>query len=311
MGRHLAQAAVDRGHYVRGLELSSAAAAKLTSSGYEILEGSITEPATAANFCEDLDAVVHLAAMMREDGEWEVFREINVDGTTVMAEAAKNAGVSGFIHVSSVMVYGYDFPPSVDEQGPLCGENNPYCQTKIESEEAIRPFHDEDGLRVTVVRPGDVYGPGSLPWVIRPLDLMKKRLFILPDGGRGIMNPIHVSDLVTAYLDILEQEAYGETYNLTDGCPLSFIEYFSRLAALAGRRPPMCLPKSLLQLLFLVIPKSLATRSAIDIVSRNNGYSIEKARKDFGFEPKVSLEQGLKDLKVWLETVDISALAKG
>src|SRR5206468_3894419 len=100
-----------------------------------------------------------------------------------------------FVHLSSVMVYGFSYLPDVDESGPMRGEGNPYCETKIESERAVLSLDSRD-FGVAVIRPGDVYGPGSVPWIARPLAMMQKGRFFLPDGGRGVINPVYVDNLV-------------------------------------------------------------------------------------------------------------------
>lgn len=297
MGRHLAQACRARNYEVRGLDLSGEAVKTLQESGYEVIQGSVTDVEVVRRFCTDLDVIVHTAAMMKEDGDWSQFRAVNVEGTECVAQEARKQDIEAFIHISSIIIYGYDFPKNVSEDNPLKGKNNPYYQTKIESEIAARKFHDQNGMGMTVVRPGDVYGPGSLPWVIRPLDMIKKRMLILPGRGQGMMNPIHIDDLVEAYLQIIENKIYGETFNLTDGVPVSFLEYFSRLARMIGRGAPPCLPLPLLRAAFLFIPKSVATRAAIDFVTRKHGYSIENAKTKFDFAPKIKLEQGLEGVE--------------
>ena len=76
--------------------------------------------------------LLFLQSTQNEDGAWSDFRAINVQGTETVARLASENGVRGFIHVSSVMVYGYNYPQQVDEDGPLNGENNPYVQAFME-----------------------------------------------------------------------------------------------------------------------------------------------------------------------------------
>ncbi|MEE2902375.1 MAG: NAD-dependent epimerase/dehydratase family protein [Myxococcota bacterium] len=300
MGRHLAEACLKQGYKVSGLDINGAGLAKLSELGAHVIEGSVLDESAIGRFCQGVDVVVHTAAVMKEDGAWSDFRAINVQGTETVARLASQNGVRGFIHVSSVMVYGYNYPQHVDEDGPLNGENNPYCQTKIESEVAALKFHSENQMSVTVVRPGDVYGRGSVPWVLRPLEMLEKRMLTLPGRGEGLMNPIHIDDLVRVYMDIIEQENYGDIFNVTDGQPVSFYEYFSRLAKIGGKKAPRRLPYPLLLVAFLFIPKTIATRSAIDFVRRPYAYSNERVRNRLGFKPRVSLEDGLADIERWL-----------
>ena len=95
------------------------------------------------------------------------------------------------------MVYGFNFPDQVVETQPLWPNGNPYCDSKIASEAILKPLADES-FRIIIVQAWRCIGVGSIPWVTRPLDLMRRRLFALPNGGRGRFNPIHVRDIARA-----------------------------------------------------------------------------------------------------------------
>jgi len=155
VGSHVAEAALSRGFFVRGLDVIDRAPA-----GVERVVGDVGDAAAAARLCSGADFVVHAAAIVGEGGRKELFWRINVEGTRVVARAAREAGVRRFVHISSVMVYGFRYPPGVTEDGPLAGEGNPYCETKIESERVARAFREPGNLDVVALRLGDVYGPG-------------------------------------------------------------------------------------------------------------------------------------------------------
>lgn len=308
IGKRLAERALERGLRVRGLDLEPAAAARAEALGVETIVGDINDPGAAARVCEGADAVVHTAAIVREDGDWELFRRVNVGGAENMARAARDAGARRFVHLSSVMVYGFHYPPNVAEEGPLAGDGNPYCTTKIESEQALAALHARGDLEVVFVRPGDVYGPGSQPWIVRPLELMKKHLFALPNGGRGCINPVYVDDLCDGIFLALETDRTGEAFNLTDGRAVTFADFFGRLAAMAGLRPPPTLPEPLLRAAFRVIERGFglvgkappANAQALNYLIRPGAYSIDKARRILGYEPKVDLDEGMRRTEAWL-----------
>lgn len=310
IGLRMAERARERGMRVRGLELGAEAARRAEALGFETIVGDVNDTDAVRRLCAGANVVFHTAAIVDEGGEWAKFRKVNVEGTRHVASVARDAGVSRFVHLSSVMVYGFDFPRFVSEEGPLRGEGNPYCQTKIESEEALRSVHQRGGFEVIVIRPGDVYGPGSVPWVVRPAELMKRGLFMLIDGGRGIMNHVHVDNLIDGIFAALDRDVTGEAFNLTDGAETSFREYFTRLGALVGRKRFLSLPKPVAMAAFAVMArgaralgkKPLAEPSAVPFVTRPNPYSIEKARSWLGYQPKVTLDDGMRELAAWLGT---------
>lgn len=310
IGLRMAERARERGMRVRGLELGAEAARRAEAQGFETVVGDVNDADAVRRLTAGASVVFHTAAIVDEGGDWAKFRKVNVEGTRHVASVARDAGVSRFVHLSSVMVYGFDYPRFVSETGPFRGEGNPYCQTKIESEDALRPLHERGGFEVIVIRPGDVYGPGSVPWVIRPVELMKKGLFMLIDGGRGIMNHVHVDNLIDGIVAALDRDATGEAFNLTDGAETTFRDYFTRLGALVGRKHFLSLPKPVAMAAFAAMArgaralgrKPLAEPSAVPFVTRPHAYSIEKARSWLGYQPKVSLDDGMRELAAWLGT---------
>jgi nucleoside-diphosphate-sugar epimerase len=316
IGLRAAQIALARGMKVRGLQHSQFKAEKAQKLGAEVIVGSITEPATALQACLGVDIVLHTAALARENGSLAHFHEINVGGTINMAQAAKNAGVKTFIHISSCMVYGFNYPNLVTESGPLRGENNPYCQTKIEAEEALIKLNTPPDFGIVIIRPGDVYGPGSIFWIVRPLLLMRQKFFALVNNGQGVMNHVYIDNLIDAIFLAIEKEPYGEAFNITDGQITSWKEYFTRLAEIAGLPKPFSLSKEKVRFLLqlrhqgkkLFGKKVDILPETVDFITRPHAYSIAKAQKLLGYEPKIDLSEGMRQTQEWLHKTDIQKL---
>ncbi|HEY9708740.1 MAG TPA: NAD-dependent epimerase/dehydratase family protein [Oculatellaceae cyanobacterium] len=315
IGLRAAELAIAQGMNVRGLQHSEAKAKKAQKLGAEVTIGSITDPIAAKKACQGVDIVLHTASIVKESGSLDDFRVVNVGGTVNMARTAKNAGVKTFVHLSSVMVYGFNYPDGVTEDGPLRGENNAYCQTKIEGEKELLKLNSSE-FSIIIIRPGDVYGPGSIPWIVRPLLLMRKRLFMLANDGRGVMNHVYIDNLIDAIFLAVEKEVYGEVINITDGQETSWKEYFMYLAALEGVPAPFSLPADLLKLLIrlrclgqTVLGEEVDTRpDSVNFVLRPHAYSIAKAQRLLGYEPKINLKEGMRLTQEWLQTTDIKKL---
>lgn len=312
IGLRAAEMALARGMQVRGLDLSPTAAAAAQRLGSDVIVGDTADPDAAARACAGVDVVLHTAAIVGEDGDWPRYRRVNVDGTATMAQAALAAGVQAFVHLSSVMVYGFHYPDQIAETGPRRGENNPYCQTKIEGEDALRRLHQEHGLPLILIRPGDVYGPRSLPWVVRPLQLMRRGLFMLPDGGRGVINHLFVDTLIEGVLRAVEREAIGRVYNLSDGVATTWRAYFDHLAQIGGQRRPPALPAGLLKRVVAGLaagervlgrPPS-ALPAGVDFINRPHAVSMAAARADLQFAPAIDLAEGMRRVQAWLHTAE-------
>jgi 2-alkyl-3-oxoalkanoate reductase len=161
---------------------------------------------------------------------------------------------------------------------------------------------------VTIVRPGDCYGPHSSQWTIRPVELLRRNLFILIDGGRGILSPVYVDDLVEGALSAAESDrTLGEVMHVTGGEGVEAREFFGHYARMLDR-PMRSLPA----------PATFALTAPVDALSRTLGvappfsprtieyvthpgtYSIEKIARLTGWRPKVSLEEGMLRTRLWL-----------
>src|SRR5512140_2513984 len=118
IGRAIAARARRAGHHVTGLDRAGGGAADHV--------GDVTDLDLLHRFCRGLDRVYHTAAIVQETGAWRDFFRVNVLGADSVALVAKEQGVRELVHISSVMVHGFDFPDGVAEDGPLEPADNPY-----------------------------------------------------------------------------------------------------------------------------------------------------------------------------------------
>lgn len=303
IGLRLCQRAQALGWTVCGLDVSPAAVERARQAGAEVALADINDQPALQTLFAGADYVFHTAAIVAEDGRRADYERVNVQGTDSVCRAAAAAGVSRLVHLSSVMVYGFDFPPEVDENGPVDGQGNVYNDTKLASERVALGHHQADGLQVVVIRPGDVYGPGSQPWVERPLALLRARQFALPDGGRGVINHVHVDNLIDAVLLGFERPVGGEVFNITDGVATPCRDFFAWHAHAAGRRL-LTAPAPVLKTLVgtaaatarLLGKPAPASPAGIRFLQRRHRYSISKAESRLGYRPRITLAEGMAQL---------------
>jgi nucleoside-diphosphate-sugar epimerase len=247
---------------------------------------------------------VHTAAYVRDWGTMEEFVRVNVGGTANVLDAADRAGTDRVLHISSVVVYGYHHPREQHEGAFRRAYGIPYIDTKSAS--------DALALRrgAVVIRPGDVYGPGSVPWTLRPLELARSGRLAVPGKGDGVMLPVYIDDLVEAVLLGLLAGEPGRAYTVWSGEPLTFGDYFDRIAAIAGARPARRVPRPLLVGLAKAEEAVAALRgeppafsaSAATFVDRRGTASARRIREELGWEPKVTLDEGLRRTEKWLRS---------
>ncbi|MBK1986813.1 NAD-dependent epimerase/dehydratase family protein [Sphaerospermopsis aphanizomenoides BCCUSP55] len=318
IGLRAAELAIAQGMKVKGLQTSSVQDKNLQNLGVEIIVGNITDEKIAHKACQGVDIILHTAQLAEEAGDIKQFREINVNGTLNIAKAAKQAGVKTFLHLSTVLVYGFNYADNITETGTLASDNNPYCQTKIEAETEVLKLNSPPDFGVIIIRAGDVYGPGSLPWIVRPVLMMRQKLFAYANDGKGVMNHLYVDNLIDAIFLAIEKETYGEIFNITDGEETSWKDYFIHLAAMEGLPAPMSLPKEEMKLFLrvrnqgqkLFRKKADILPESVDFMSRPYPYSIAKSTNILNYKPKIDLEEGMKRTHQWLQKTDIQKLMK-
>lgn len=285
-----------------------------------VVAGDISKPGEWQEAAAGCRLVIHTAAVVSNAVGFETQWQVNALGTRHAIEAAVSGGVERFVLLSSVRAFGDGgFPDGVDERWPARPDGSPYVNTKVAAEQAALAAHAAGELSVTVIRPGDVYGPGSRPWVILPLEMIQAGRFALPAGGRGIFSPIYIDDLVDGILlAATRPEGAGQIFTLTDGAPVSTAVYFGHLARIANEKAPRGLPTPVL--VAAARANQLVERlrghgtennpETINYLARSGSYSIDKARELLGFEPKVALEEGMAHTERWLRHEGMIASAQ-
>ena len=308
IGRALAQRYRGYGAEVCGVDFSA-------DPAWNVAAGDLREIDRWRAQLAGADLVIHTAAVVSQVAPMRSAWEVNCHATRRLLTACREAGVSRFVQFSSVAAFGFEFPDGVDESYPLITNGNSYTDTKITGEHTVLAAHAGGELDCTIIRPGDVYGPASRAWVVIPLQLMKSRQFILPDGGRGIFSPIYVDDLIDGVVLAagLKQGA-GQIFSLTSGAGVTCAEFFGHHWRWLGRQGSIpSLPKGLAigmaetvgKLVRLAGRETEMGRGAIGLLSRRGTYSIDKARRQLGFEPKVDLAEGMRRSEAWARAADL------
>jgi nucleoside-diphosphate-sugar epimerase len=147
---------------VAGLDVDPAASARVEAAGARFRPCDVGDPAAVTAALADRQLVVHTAATIADWGKMPDFVALNVGGTRNVLDASEWAGAERVVHLSSVAIWGWEFARDVHEDHPPRATGVPYIDTKGASDQLARR------RGATVVRPGDVYGPRSVPWALRP-----------------------------------------------------------------------------------------------------------------------------------------------
>ncbi len=274
-----------------------------------VIVGDLLQPENWKAALAGADLVIHCAALVSNTAPMADAWRVNVLGTKLVLDAAAASGVKRFVHISSTGVYGFEYVDQLDEETPLRPINHPYVDTKIAAEHVVLATYLRGEIDCTIVRPADIYGPGSRPWVVVPLEMLNAGKFLLPANGRGMFSPLYIDDLVDGI--ILAggvEQGKGQIFNLCSDEMLTCVEFFTYHARWAGAKKVLCIPSSLANLLSDLVggltrlmgkPSELG-RNTMMMLARKNGYKNDKARQLLGFEPKVKFEEGMRKVEVWL-----------
>ena len=288
---------------VLGLDIDRSAAGRVEGAGAEFRACDTTDPAAVEDALAGSELVVHTAAIVAEFGPMEDYVRVTVRGTRNVLDAAKAAGARRTVHISSIAIWGSEFRAALPEDAEPRPSGWPYQDTKAASDVLARR------AGAVVVRPGDVYGPRSRQWAVRPLEAMKAGRFALPRGHDGLVTPVYVDDLVECILLAATSEAAapGDAYVAWPGQAISAADFMAYYARMLGRRGVLRLPDPIHRAAVWVEERMArvarrpptVTADAVNYLTRNHAYSVGRAREVLGWEPQVDLDEGMRRTEAW------------
>ena len=215
----------------------------LESMGVDLVEGDLADPASCSRAACGVDFVYHAAAKVGDWGPWREFQVGCIDATARLAEAAADAGVARFVHISSTSAYGHpaDRDESVNESEPM-GQGiwawDPYTRSKVESERVLGRISAARGLATTVIRPSWLYGERDRTTVARLVERLRAgRVWLLGPGDNPI-SAIYAGQVAdAAILAAADPGSAGEAYNVTNQGFISQRDFLNLFAAACGAPP--------------------------------------------------------------------------
>lgn len=307
-GGHLARRLLAEGHDVRCLVRRPEAAGDLARQGAGIVVGRVQDERAVREAMRGREWVFHVAALYRTgkapDSE---FYETHVIGTRTLLEAARVEGVSRFVHTSTVGVHGHIASPPADEDAPFA-PGDVYQRTKLEGELLARDYLGR-GVPVTVIRPAPIYGPGD-ERLLKVFRLALRRPALLLGSGRTLYHMVYVDDLVEAFLlAAVRPEAIGRVFIVAGPEATTIEELYRRIARAAGRDgiPIVRLPVAPVLLAADVLERWLKPlgieppiyRRRVEFFVKDRAFTSDRARRLLGFEPRVSLDEGIRRTLGW------------
>lgn len=308
LGKELIRGLRERGHEVRALARSDAAMEAVRAAGAEPVRGDLADVAAMRDGMAGCQWAFHCAAMAKNWGPRREFIEANVRGTENVLEASLAAGVKRLVHVSTEAVLVGGGPlRNVDETRPL--PQYPislYALTKGMAERQVLAASCPEREAV-VVRPRFIWGKGDttvLPELIRAV---KGGRFAWIGGGRYLTSTCHVRNVVEGCVLAAEKGKAKEIYFLTDGEPVEFRDFITRVLQTQGVTPGRrAVPHGLAAALAFVgeaLWSALRlqrapplTRFDVKVIGEEVTVNDRKAREELGYRAAVTREEGLREM---------------
>ena len=288
IGSHIARALLEQGADVRVLDnFSSGKRENLTGLDVEIVEGDLRDASVVTRAVQGVEVIFHEAAFVSVPESMEKPQEcldVNVTGTSMLFEAARKAGVGRVVIASSAAVYGDSDAMPLVENTPL-KQLSPYAVSKRIDEMYAELFTNQFGLEVAALRYFNVYGPRQRPdsmyaaavpiFIRRMLD--NKPITVYGDGGQT-RDLINVRDVVQANLLASQHPAApGQIFNVCTGVETCILDLLD-----------------ILYEIFPNAPKHIHAETRAGDIYRSIG-TPRKIKDTLGFDPKVTLAEGLKE----------------
>jgi nucleoside-diphosphate-sugar epimerase len=316
LGRHVAEELLREGWRVRALVRRDDG--KLTDAGAELVLGDLLQPNVLREACAGCDAVFHVAGLTGLWGPWKHFQQANVQGTQNVIEACRAAGVRRLVFTSSPSVtFSGGDQCGIDESAPYPAKwLGNYSRSKALAEQHVLTASG-DGLATCALRPHLVWGPGDRRLIPRIVAHGRAGKLRRVGDGTNLVDVTYVENAALAHR--LAGEALrpgsplaGKAYFVSQGQPVNCWEWINQVLSLAGvpavshgisasaaRRLGAAL-EGLHRVLPLGEPRM--TRFLAAQLSTSHYFDISAARRDFGYAPRVSMEEGMRRLGEWLIT---------
>jgi len=253
------------------------------------------------------DVIFHLAAVVSDWGAQQTHVDITVKGTELAIELALKYDAH-FVVTTSVCAYASSLAQGVlTEDDPVGTPASAYEFCKQEQERVTKAAVKTKQLKATIIRPANVFGVGSGPWVNGLLDNMRKQNPCLLGSGRWDAGLVHVNNVVAMLIAAARSDAtQGDVFNAADGFGVTWETYARRLAQAASAPVPKSIPNLAAKCAAPILEKlghllkrkerPLITRAAFRLLGGPNEFSIEKARKQLGYKPVVNFEEAMEEL---------------
>jgi 3beta-hydroxy-Delta5-steroid dehydrogenase / steroid Delta-isomerase len=318
VGANLVTELLDRGHEVRSFDRTPSPLP--AHPRLHVVEGDICDADTVAAAVDGIDTVFHTAAIIDLMGGASVTEEyrqrsfsVNVTGTENLVRAGQTAGVKRFVYTASnsVVMGGLKISGG-DETLPYTERfNDLYTETKVAAEKFVLSQNGVSGLLTCSIRPSGIWGRGDQTMFRKVFEsVLAGHVKVLVGGKNVKLDNSYVHNLIHGFILAAQHlvpggTAPGQAYFINDGEPINMFEFSRPVVEACGERyPKIRVPGRLVWFVMTVwqrlhfrfgIPKPMIEPLAVERLYLDNYFSIAKAQRDLGYQPRFTTEQAMAE----------------
>ncbi|MEM9414665.1 MAG: NAD(P)-dependent oxidoreductase [Planctomycetota bacterium] len=311
IGSAVARRLLEEGHTLRALTRHPERLKKCVSSdAVEVIVGDIVDADIVDQASAGCEMAYAIAGTFREPNLSDArYRAVNTAASENMIRSAAKNGLKRVVHCSTCGIHGSAAPgQSINEDDPFNGIGI-YEETKAAGEIRARELGKELGVDVAVIRPTQVYGPGDTR-LLKLFKMANKDRPLIIGSGKGGYHLVYIDDLVDAFmLAGTSDQAVGEAFLIGGGEVPSLNEMFAELGRVFGRenqkpRRPPAMPFLVAGIVCEAVCRPLGIsppiyRRRVEFFTNNRSFDITKARERLGYDPKVTMADGLRRTAQW------------
>ncbi len=303
---------------------------ELRRLGVETVQGDLRDRRVLAEICRGAEAVIHTAALAGVWGDRRVYEAINLEATKELLFQAKANGIRAFVYSSSPSVTFDGRPQSgIDESTPY--PRRWYCdypRTKAEAEKAVLAAHDPVRFATCSLRPHLIWGTGDPHLIPRLIERCEQRRLMRVGSGKNLIDTVHVEAAAEAHGLALQRllqndpRVGGQAYFITDGKPVECWAWIQQILHGAGLESPqrsIALNTAywigwILECAYRVLGRKNEppmTRFVALQLGVDHYFSIEKAKRELGYQPILDRDATFDAMRPWLKELVNAQKAHG
>ena len=315
VGSHLVERLIRQGAAVRALVRPTSQIGHLRGLDIDWLDGDLGDSEKLKRGMDGCDVVYHCAAAT--NGSWSDYLEATIRGTDRLLAAAAAVAVKRFVYLSSLSVYGvsqfkdHEWVTEDAPYEPYPEQRGDYTRSKIEAEKLVLEYGRERGLPITILRPGTIYGPRGKVFFPQVGYALKNKIFLIIGPGNHLLPLAYVENVVDAIcLAGICEEAVGQIYNIVDDSKITQQQYLNELIQRTGLKAlTLHVPFGSIYMMAALLEAQAAltktnrslplSRYRLICATKDLCYDTSRAKKQLGWKPNVSFEEGLRRTFEW------------